>query len=77
MMRERSGSGSESSEFRRAISMMKQGLELICDLSDEMEERYSERDGYRERDNYHERDNYPRSYSHNRDGRDFHERYYR
>ena len=49
MLRERSGS--ESSEFKKAISMMKEGLDKICELSEEMEDRYSE-DGYSERSHY-------------------------
>ena len=42
MIKEHSGSA-ETSDFKRAISMMKEGLEMICDLSEEMEDRYSDR----------------------------------
>lgn len=53
MLRERENSGSE---FKKAIAMMKRGLDMICELSDEMEEQYSERDGYSSRGDYRDMD---------------------
>lgn len=47
-LREREGS--EASEFKRAAKMAKDALERMCDLAEEMEDRYSERGGYGRRD---------------------------
>ena len=52
--------GSESSEYKRAVKMAKEAIDIICDLSEEMEDRYAERSGYGRRDGYgrRERDDY-------------------
>ena len=51
------GSNSEASEFRRAAKVAKEALETMCELADEMEDRYSERRGEygRRGDDYSER----------------------
>ncbi|MBO4924478.1 MAG: hypothetical protein J5382_10210 [Bacteroidales bacterium] len=57
--RERGNGGSEASEFRRAAKMAKEALDTMCELADEMEDRYSERRGdYGRRDDYSERGDY-------------------
>lgn len=42
--------GDDLSEYRRALKMAKKGIEMLCDLTDEMEDRYS----YDEDDDYEE-----------------------
>lgn len=42
--------GEDLSEYRRALKMAKKGIEMLCDLTDEMEDRYS----YDEDDDYEE-----------------------
>ena len=49
--------GAESSEFKRAAKMAKEALDTMCELAEEMEDRYSERGGYGRRD-YYERGDY-------------------
>ena len=61
--RERRAADSETSEFKHAIKMMQKGLDMICELTEEMEDRYSERSGhYRDDDDdmlsYRERRGY-------------------
>lgn len=65
MFRERGGS-EESREFKRAAMMAKKGLEMMCDLAEEMEDRYSERGSYMGRGDYGERDDF---YERRRDSR--------
>lgn len=48
--------GSESSEFKRAAKMAKEALDTMCELAEEMEDRYSERSGYGNRGGYGRRD---------------------
>ena len=56
--RERGGEG-EVSEFKRAAKVAKEALETMCELADEMEDRYSERRGdYGRRDDYSDRGDY-------------------
>ena len=66
MFRERGGS-EDKMRFKEAAMMAKRGLEMMRELAEEMEERYSEsggsygqRDGYGERGEYGERDYYER-----------------
>ena len=40
--------GEDLYEYKKALKMAKKGIELLCDLSDEMEEEY----GYKERDEH-------------------------
>lgn len=57
----RERSGSEVSEFKRAAKVAKEALETMCELADEMEDRYAERRGdYGRRDDYSERGGYGR-----------------
>ena len=42
--------GDDLSEYRRALKMAKKGIEMLCDLTDEMEDQYS----YDEDDDYEE-----------------------
>lgn len=56
-LRERGGS--EVSEFKRAAKMAKEAVETMCELAEEMEDRYSERRGdYGSRGGYSERGDY-------------------
>lgn len=48
--------GEEETRFKKALKMAKSAIEEICELSDEMEEQYSERGGYRMRGGYSSRD---------------------
>ena len=41
--------GDELREYKKALKMAKEGIETICELSDEMEDEYSERGDYGER----------------------------
>jgi len=63
------GEGSDVREFKEAAMMAKEGIEKMCDLADEMRERYSERGSYGER--YGERGYYGREWD------DMEERRYR
>lgn len=56
MLKERSDKES-TREFKRAAMMAKEGLERMCELAEEMEDKYSERGsfGMREWDDYGER----------------------
>ena len=54
------GRDSESSEFKRAAKMAKEALDTMCELAEEMEDRYSERGGYGRRGGYSERGDYGR-----------------
>ena len=56
-MRERGGS--DVAEFKKAAKMAKEGIEMMCELADEMAEQYGERRGsYGSRDGYGRRDDY-------------------
>ena len=44
--------GDEEYRFKKALKTAKSAIEEICELSDEMEEQYSERGRYRMRDGY-------------------------
>lgn len=54
--------GEELREYKKALKMAKQGIETICELTEEMEDQFSERryDPYRmdNRGSYGERDYY-------------------
>ena len=41
--------GDELREYKKALKMAKEGIDTICELSDEMEDEYSERGDYGER----------------------------
>lgn len=41
--------GDELREYKRALRMAKEGIDTICELSDDMEDEYSERGSYGER----------------------------
>lgn len=81
-------SSSDEREFKEAMAttkegmrMAKRGFEKICELSDDMAEKYGERmgysDRYSDRGGYSDRGDYsPRDYSH-RDWDDMEERRYR
>lgn len=53
LLRHREGSSS-SSEFKRALMKAKEAIEMLCELSEDMEEQYGER--YGERGRYYRRD---------------------
>ena len=58
MFRERSGS-EDKMRFKEAAMMAKRGLDMMCELAEEMEDRYSERGGsYSSRGGYGERDDW-------------------
>lgn len=40
------GEDSDSREFKEAAMMAKEGIEKMCELADEMRDRYGERGGY-------------------------------
>lgn len=42
--------GDSLREYKKALKMAKKGIELLCDLSEEMEDEYGERDDYYEDD---------------------------
>ena len=44
--------GDELREYRKALRMAKEGIDTICELSDEMEDEYSERGDYGDRYGY-------------------------
>lgn len=44
-------------EYKKAVKMAKQAIETICELTEEMEDEYSER-GYRMRGDYSRRDDW-------------------
>lgn len=48
--------GDEEYRFKKALKKAKSAIEEICELSDEMEEQYSERGGYRMRGGMNYRD---------------------
>ena len=48
--------GDEEYRFKKALKSAKAAIEEICDLSDQMEEQYSERGGYHMRGGYERRD---------------------
>ena len=68
MFRER---GDELREYKKALKMAKEGIDTICELSDDMEDEYSERGDYGDR--YHPRHYYRRDH----DWDDMEERRYR
>lgn len=49
-------SGSDYHEFKKAVKMAKKAVDMICDLTEDMEEEYgySERGGYSRRDDNEE-----------------------
>ena len=47
---------SDTREFKEAAMMAKEGIDRMCDLADEMRDRYSERSGYGMRGGYGRRD---------------------
>lgn len=49
---------SEASEFKQAAKMAKEGIEIMCELVEQMEDEFGER--YGERGNYGGRGNYGR-----------------
>ena len=65
MLRER-GDKESTREFKKAAMMAKEGLERMCELAEEMEDKYSERTSYSGRGDYGERDEY---YERRRDSR--------
>lgn len=65
--------GDELREYKKALKMAKEGIETICELSDDMEDEYSERGGYGERYGNRSRDYYRRDH----DWDDMEERRYR
>lgn len=48
--------GSESREFDEALDMAKEGMARVCELAEEMRDRYGERGNYGMRGNYGRRD---------------------
>ena len=58
------GGDEDLHRYKKALRMAKQGIETICDLSEDMEDQYGERDygerygsrGYRSRGGYSRRD---------------------
>lgn len=66
--------GDELHEYKKALKMAKEGIDTICELSDDMEEEYSERGDYGER--YSSRGYSPRGY-YRRDWDEMDERRYR
>jgi len=52
--------GDEEYRFKSALKKAKSAIDEICELSEEMEEQYSERGNYGERSNYRMRAVYPR-----------------
>lgn len=48
--------GDEEARFKKALKMAKSAIDEICELSEEMEEQYSERGGYRARGGYGSRE---------------------
>lgn len=68
--------GDDLREYKKALKMAKQGIETICELSEEMEDQYSERADYGER--YGSRGGYrSRGYSRRDDWDEMDERRYR
>ena len=63
--------GDELREYKKALKMAKEGIDTICELSDDMEDEYSERGDYGDR--YHSRHYYRRDH----DWDDMEERRYR
>ena len=65
--------GSDLHEYKKAVKMAKRAIDTICDISDEMEEEFSERGDYSERYGHPSHDGY-----YSRDWDDMNERrYYR
>ena len=69
--------GEELREYKKALKMAKQGIETLCELTEEMEDQFSERsyDPYRMDMRYHdggysERDYYRGYYGRDMDGMD-------
>lgn len=63
--------GDDLREYKKALKMAKEGIDTICELSDDMEDEYSERGDYGDR--YHPRHYYRRDH----DWDDMEERRYR
>jgi hypothetical protein len=55
--------GSELYEYKRAVKMAKEAIDTICDLTDEMEDKFSSRGGASYRDERHYDDYEERSRS--------------
>ena len=47
--------GDDLYEYKKALKMAKKGIEKLCDLTEEMEDEYGERDDYEEWDESRER----------------------
>lgn len=71
---EREGADSGAMEFKRAAKMAKEAIERMCELGEEMEDRYGEREPYHERHGM--REDYDDMYGERR-GRDAMGRYTR
>lgn len=52
--------GDEEYRFKAALKKAKSSIEEICELSEQMEEEFSERNGYGERSGYRMRSGYSR-----------------
>lgn len=48
--------GDDLREYKRAVKMAKEAVDTICELTEEMEDKFSERGYYGERGMYGERD---------------------
>ena len=44
--------GDDYRDYKEAVKMAKKAIDTICDLTEEMEEKFSSRDGYAHRDSY-------------------------
>lgn len=50
--------GDDYREYKKAVKKAKEAIETICELTDDMEEKFSERGGSSMRDGYSRRDNW-------------------
>ena len=55
--------GDEFHEYKKALKKAKEAIETICELSDDMEDKYSERGGVR---GYRDEDEYESEHKHYR-----------
>lgn len=44
--------GDDYREYKKAVKMAKEAIDTICDLTEDMEEQFSSRDGWSERGRY-------------------------
>ena len=48
--------GSDYHDYKKAVKMAKEAIDTICELTEDMEDKFSERSSYRMRGGYNRRD---------------------